>query len=433
MERNSKRDPAPVNDNAATGLVAAALLNAQAKNIIIAFRGIDNARDLATMIALGADNTYVQQLLEMPDPLNIGMGEENQRLLRKGQGKLIDGWSPQIGEALEYVKRVMDAYPGHSIEVTGYGLGGSLAQVAAHTYGLDGRAFNPLGAQNVVDSQGYAQWLREHGIDKPQGMAAPQGRHDPGGFMSYTVNRHAYGDIGGPQLGAWRHVSPLAGREGLAEYGQYALKTVADAVGEVPVVGRAGKAADALGAAQWVGRGILAADALLQDDRQEMTRQVRVFEQAALESRLPTIGQDRHAAQPGIAQADASQPAPSGNPFLDPQHPHHARYQELKQHWKDADPSEARLAQFTAACHMAGFPAREPLTHAHVAVDGSEALLRVGWPPGTWTRVGLDGPVPSVQRSVQQIAEFDQRLAQQMAQSEKPEHDPTRPPPGHGI
>ena len=113
-----------LNKNAITGLVASAFLSADGDKVIIAFRGIDNARDLATMIALGADNTYVQQLLEMPDPLNIGMGEENQRLLRKGQGKLIDGWSPQIGEALEYVKRVMDAYPGHSIEVTGYGLGG---------------------------------------------------------------------------------------------------------------------------------------------------------------------------------------------------------------------------------------------------------------------------------------------------------------------
>lgn len=116
------------------------------------------------------------------------------------------------------------------------------------------------------------------------------------------------------------------------------------------------------------------------------------------------------------APADTAPPARDAMSDLmsDPGHPYHARYSELQQHWKQATPD--RLAQFAAACHMAGFDPHQPLNKAEVAKDGSTALLGVAWPPGSWIKVDLDAPVPTREQSMQAVAQFDQQQAAQLTQ-----------------
>lgn len=67
----------------------------------------------------------------------------------------------------------------------------------------------------------------------------------------------------------------------------------------------------------------------------------------------------------------------------DPAHPQHALYDALKRHLPDYT-SEARLSQFTEACHTAGITSRSLAT---IQVEGTQAHFstREGWP-----RVELD-------------------------------------------
>lgn len=131
-------------------------------------------------------------------------------------------------------------------------------------------------------------------------------------------------------------------------------------------------------------------------------------------------------ATPAQAPPSAAAPAPADtapaahatppvrDTMSDPGHPYHARYSELQQHWKQATPD--RLAQFAAACHMAGFDPHQPLNKAEVPKDGRTALLGVAWPPGSWIKVDLDAPVPTREQSMQAVAQFDQQQAAQLTQ-----------------
>lgn len=87
-------------------------------------------------------------------------------------GLLNDEWHPQFALALSEAKRIKEQYEaaGYSVSVTGHGAGGSIAQLASYTLDLPGNAFDPLGAKNLTESRGYAQWCRENGID-PQERA----------------------------------------------------------------------------------------------------------------------------------------------------------------------------------------------------------------------------------------------------------------------
>lgn len=124
-------------------------------------------------------------------------------------------------------------------------------------------------------------------------------------------------------------------------------------------------------------------------------------------------------------------PAPMGDvdsrqgrlqPFSDPGHPQHGLYSVLKSHLPEYT-SEARLSQFTAACHRAGI---KPHTLESVEVHGQQASFssRSGWP-----RVDVDmrEPSPPVHQSVEAADEVgrqgrsqrQEEQAQIMAQSEQ--------------
>src|SRR3546814_2917804 len=77
-----------------------------------------------------------------------------------------DQWHPQFDDALDYARRIRDKYEplGYTFEAVGHGLGGSEAQLVAHTFGWGGRTFDALGAQNLTESRGYASWLANNGV-----------------------------------------------------------------------------------------------------------------------------------------------------------------------------------------------------------------------------------------------------------------------------
>lgn len=104
-----------------------------------------------------------------------GQGEQLVEMQRSGlqaTGLLNDEWHPQFALALSEAKRIKEQYEaaGYLVSVTGHGAGGSIAQLASYTLDLPGNAFDPLGAKNLTESRGYAQWCRENGID-PQERA----------------------------------------------------------------------------------------------------------------------------------------------------------------------------------------------------------------------------------------------------------------------
>src|SRR5690606_9292607 len=66
--------------------------------------------------------------------------------------------NPQVKDAIEFTQRALDCSNAieqrekdilSQISVTGHSLGGCLAQITAHHYGLKGEAFNPYGAVSL--------------------------------------------------------------------------------------------------------------------------------------------------------------------------------------------------------------------------------------------------------------------------------------------
>lgn len=339
---------AMLDNNATSGLVAMSFQAPGDLVITVAIRGIDNLADMTgPALALVEDGPLLTSAVEQLDPLGIGAGNTTSKQLDTLQGMVMKkGWDPQFGEALDYVDRIRKAYPDQQVEVTGYGIGGSIAQVACHTYGLNGRAFNPLGAQNIIESPQYAQFLKDHGIDQPAGLTAPVDRTDPGGFVSYSVKRSLYTSMGGAQLGQVRAISPAAGREGVDDWTGYGIGVGADALGKVRMLGAAGKAGlvvgrarEVVGVVDAIGTTLATGKAGDLSDFKDMQRLVRAFERAEHEYSLPTFGQDTQRGESprlGARQGNASpQPTmPGARPSqplapTDPAHRDHALYGQV--------------------------------------------------------------------------------------------------------
>jgi hypothetical protein len=285
----------------ASGLVATAFVNDRAGKIIIAYRGHDDARDAPAKTALNNDGDWWSQS-GLPFAPRTGHTQRQAGQIKAALSGLAgyDPWDAQFADALTYAKHIRDKYEplGYSIEVTGHDIGGAHAQVVAHTFGWPGRAFDAHGAQNIVESDGYRQWLAEHGLKRPAGIPG----YDPGApqednFLTYQTRFHEPSNTTGPHLGQTQTVSALAGRQGVKEYATYAVATAEAVVSEVPVVGEIGygKALKAGTAGAEAARDVVkhqAAQGVDAQTRGGMERMVRVFETAARENKLPTFGQD---------------------------------------------------------------------------------------------------------------------------------------------
>lgn len=305
------RDPelAVLDNNERSGLVAMTLVNSRDEQVVIAFRGYDNpSRDAGAVVALAADGEMLSRTVGIADPMNIGPRGDAKDDLRDGQRAVLSAtngeWHPQFAEALDHVARVRDAYPGYDVQVTGYGPGGGIAELAAHTYGLGGRSFDPLGARNVIDSPEYRAYLDERGLE-PRGLRAPDGTMDPGGFASWNTKRGTNAWLGGEQLAPEnRVVSPAAGREGASDWAAYGVGFAADFASEAPLIGKAGRAGQALDTF-----GDLAPVAgTVPVDRARMGWMVTAMAETAREHAEQTFGRD-----------DPRQPG----------HPDHAHYRHL--------------------------------------------------------------------------------------------------------
>ena len=76
---------------------------------------------------------------------------------------------PQVQSAIEYVDRFLYDHRTQDLaySTTGHSKGGGIAQIIAHTFGLDGTALDPAPAGAVVESPAYAALVAELGIDPP--------------------------------------------------------------------------------------------------------------------------------------------------------------------------------------------------------------------------------------------------------------------------
>jgi hypothetical protein len=103
--------------------------------------------------------------------------------------------------------------------------------------------------------------------------------------------------------------------------------------------------------------------------------------------------------------------------FSDPDHSRHAMYAGLKE-WFPRGTSEARLAQATAACHLARMDKPEDLAAIYSGENPPSLIFMPNNLLGSVTEMDLSRPAPSVQQSVRQVQAFDQ------AQGRQWEHDP---------
>lgn len=159
-------------DSDATGFFAATFVDDDRQTVVIAYRGADQGIDTIGPVKELLVDGELMSLPGLPfSPKGDGPKEQvadaQQWIYEKALGQ--DQWHPQFDAALDYAKSVRDKYAplGYDVEVTGYGLGASEAQLAAHTLGLGGAAFEPYGAKNLTDFAGYKAWLSRNGIDTP--------------------------------------------------------------------------------------------------------------------------------------------------------------------------------------------------------------------------------------------------------------------------
>src|SRR3546814_4662470 len=116
---------------------------------LIAYRGSDGPEDIEASGTLWVDG---QPLAALGVPLVTPKGEKPIAQMAELQKRLYPGdqWHPQFDDALDYARRIRDKYEplGYTFEAVGHGLGGSEAQLVAHTFGWGGRTFDALGAQD---------------------------------------------------------------------------------------------------------------------------------------------------------------------------------------------------------------------------------------------------------------------------------------------
>lgn len=124
------------------------------------------------------------------------------------------------------------------------------------------------------------------------------------------------------------------------------------------------------------------------------------------------FGQTPAASQPAESLPDqvrAVVPADPAHEVSDPRHPdstNHALYNEL--HRRIPDASEARLLQFTAACHAHEITA-DNLQQVHFDRAGGQMLFRGSGMLATPASVDVRVPSPQLQQSILQIQQYDQQ------------------------
>lgn len=304
-----------------SGLTALVFEQTKPSDVItIAFRGIDSAGDLAPAAVLMRDGSWGKELIGMVSPFTPRSDAERQvaQLSEFLAGKAVPSWHPQFTAALDYVGEVIRRNPGVPVQVTGVGVGGAIAQLAAHTYGLEGRAYEPLGAADLLGSPEYAQWLQSRQI-------TPQGVTPPGdfeyGFLNYHAKRSKVEEYGGESIGPIERFSPAVGRKGVGEWAAYA-GGLADGLLSSPVFEVANVLAKPLrGGAKALDMAAVAlaltdeASRLAQVDLTNMDRIVEVFDDARTHNKLRTFGA-------------TDQPAAGPRLLNDPAHPGHALYSQ---------------------------------------------------------------------------------------------------------
>jgi len=369
-----------------TGLSAMAFLNDRTQKILIVYRSADDVHDLNASKALMADG----ELIALSGFPVTPRGDTPKQQMADLQTKVFttingDVFQPQFAQSLDYAKRIRDTYApqGYTVEVAGFGLGGSHAELAAHTLGLGGRSFDAMGAANIAASPGYKAWLQANGIATPPGPK-PFSTRDPfdQGFLNYTVRFSDVSQKSGDHLGQTRTVSALAERENLASYGAYALGTATAMVSDLPgsellqARGMAGAMREGA-VVKEVGKGMaetLATQNIDVAERHSLERLVRVFDRAARENALPTFGQ-----QP--TQAPAAPERHSAD-LRDPSHPGHAEFSRTLR----------EVHYMEAGQGIASGPHSEKVAAA-LLVKGEREGLRI-----TNVTMGADGQVQGLQR-----------------------------------
>lgn len=109
-----------------------------------------------------------------------------------------------------------------------------------------------------------------------------------------------------------------------------------------------------------------------------------------------------------VALGDTS-PLQTG--LVNPDHPDHALYAELKQRLPP-ETSEDRMAQITLAAKRGGVRAGQV---DQIAIQ-DEAIFITGKTPGDWAKVNLTQSPPSQQDNLRQMDSLDQQKSQQLAQ-----------------
>lgn len=120
-------------------------------------------------------------------------------------------WDPQFKDALDYTRAVKaltakgGPYEGYSLSVTGHSLGGGLAQLAAYTYGLDGRSFDAPQLGNVTSASELTRWAQANGV-KPVRTVGDD-------FTNYYVNKSPLRSAGLQYPGDSVNITGMAGRD----------------------------------------------------------------------------------------------------------------------------------------------------------------------------------------------------------------------------
>lgn len=323
-----------IDANQESGLVTASFVDDKRKQVIIAFRGTDNLKDLVGPdLALIADGQLAKEVgIPVRSDRVQGQTEELQK-------RAMPDWDHQFAQALDYTGAIARKYEalGYQVQVTGHGLGGSLAQVASQVYDLRGSAFDPAGAANVLASDGFARWAQAHAQDDARVRAWAKGGQQPWheGFTNYTVNNSAFAHKSGPHLGQTIAISGFTGRQGAIDYARYFAGMAADVSADTldalpPLLDRSAMIPRAIkrGAEALETGGALSKRGDI-SDRAGMERIERLFEQAVQTQKLPRWGRDVSSPSANaLAAAGSAEPVPS-RPDM-PGHPDHQRYLSVR-------------------------------------------------------------------------------------------------------
>lgn len=113
--------------------------------------------------------------------------------------------------------------------------------------------------------------------------------------------------------------------------------------------------------------------------------------------------------------------------FSDPAHPQHALHAMLRG-LLPANTTDARLAQATAACHLAGINKPEDLAGIYSGANG-KIVFTTNSPFANMAEMDVSKPAPTVQWSLQQVQQFDQQ--QQMQTQRSLQQQPAQGPVMH--